>query len=306
MATQFVFLVLPHIHLMDLAGPDQVILESIGYGADFTITYCSAFSESKSSAGLPLGRMQHFSKVKMKPGDFLIVPGAEVNWLLTSEFKKEKALLQWLRDAHAGGVKLCSICAGAFVLAQADLLDHIPCTTHFKRTRQLQSLYPRAQVQENILFTEHKGIYTSAGIASGIDMALHIVEELKGAYFAHKVARELVIYNRRNGLEHQQSEMLNYRNHIHSGIHNAQDWLHEHLHEKISIPGLAEVAGMSPRNFTRVFRRETTLTVNEYVTVLRKERIAELMKNPDLSRSQIARKCGLRSERQVSRILQLM
>ena len=164
-------------------------------------------------------------------------------------------------------------------------------------------MYPGAKVQENVLYTDDNGIYTSAGIASGIDMALYILEKLYGTYFAHKVAREIVIYSRRNGSQAQQSELLNYRNHIHSGIHKVQDWLQENLHRSSTLEDLADIANMSPRNFTRVFKKETSLTVNNYITVLRKEKISQLLRNPDLTRKQIAKKCGLKSERQISRIL---
>ena len=153
------------------------------------------------------------------------------------------------------------------------------------------------------MFETQNNIWTSAGIASGMDMALEIVEQKKGSYFAHKVAREMVVYNRRNGAQKQQSEPMNFRNHLHSGIHAVQDWLHEHLDEPISMENLAALARMSSRNLTRIFKKETALTVHEYLTLVRKERIRELLKNPDLSRAQIAKKCGLSSERQVARLL---
>lgn len=172
-----------------------------------------------------------------------------------------------------------------------------------ERTKELQQLYPKAKVVENVLFTEDGNIYASAGIASGIDMALYIVEKIMGSFFAHKVARELVIYTRRSGNQHQHSELLNYRNHIHTGIHKTQDWLHENLHKKVSLKFLAGIANMSDRNFTRVFKKETSLTVNEYITLLRKEKITQLLNNPDMSRAQIAKQCGLKSERQVSRLI---
>jgi transcriptional regulator GlxA family with amidase domain len=301
--TKFVFLVLPKIHLMDLAGPDQVILESIGYGADFSIEYCSIDKNVVSSAGLPIEKTKHYTEIVFQNGDYLIIPGSNVSYLISPEFKQQKALFTWLKTIYQQGVNVCSVCAGAFVLAQSGLLNGVPCTTHFKRTKQLQELFPQLKVMDNILFTEHKGIYTSAGIAAGIDLALHIVEQLKGKYFAHKVAREMVIYNRRNGNQQQESDLMSFRNHIHSGIHNVQDWLQENLDKPANISDLAALANMSDRNFTRIFKKETSLTVHDYITLLRKERITELLKNPDLSRRQIAQKCGLTSERQLSRLI---
>lgn len=301
--TTIAFLVLPHVHLLDLAGPDQVFLEAIGYNAPFEIVYCSIGDDVASSALLPFGKLKHFSKIKLKPQDFLIVPGAELSYLQSKNFKNNTHLFTWLTSCYANHINICSICSGAFVLAESGLLNGKECTTHWKRTKELQQLYPKAKVVENVLFTEDGNIYASAGIASGIDMALYIVEKIMGSFFAHKVARELVIYTRRSGNQHQHSELLNYRNHIHTGIHKTQDWLHENLHKKVSLKFLAGIANMSDRNFTRVFKKETSLTVNEYITLLRKEKITQLLNNPDMSRAQIAKQCGLKSERQVSRLI---
>ncbi|MBK6536367.1 MAG: DJ-1/PfpI family protein [Ignavibacteria bacterium] len=301
--TKFVFLVLPHIHLMDLAGPDQVFLEAAGYNAPFEIEYCSTEKSLSSSAKLPIGKLNHFSKIKIEENDFLLIPGAELNYLLSDEFKTNKSLFSWIRNCRDKKIKICSICSGAFVLAESGVLEGKECTTHWKRTKELQQLYPDIKVIENVLFTEDDNIYTSAGIASGIDMALYIVEQMKGEYFAHKVARELVIYSRRSGNQKQQSELLNFRNHIHSGIHKVQDWLQINLDKKASLTELAEIACMSDRNLTRIFKKETSLTVNQYITLLRKEKIGQLSKNPDNSRSIIAKQCGLKSEKQISRII---
>lgn len=303
MATKIIFLVLPHIHLMDLAGPDQVFLEAKDYGADLEIEYCSYAQNIRTSAGLPIGKLKHFSKTTTKSGDFILIPGADIQFLHSKEFKMQTALQKWLQENYAKKVNICSICTGSFVLAQCGLLDGKPCTTHWKRTTELQQHFPKLNVIENVLFTEEEGIYTSAGIASGIDMALHIVEQLKDAHFAHKVARELVIYNRRKGNQAQHSVYTSYRNHIHSGIHKLQDWLQDNIHKKTSLQQLADIASMSDRNLTRIFKKETGLTVNEYINILRKEKIDELLRQPDLSRSYIAKQVGLKSERQVSRIL---
>lgn len=303
MKTKFVFLLLPEIHLMDLAGPDQAIHEAIDFGANFEIEYCNLVNEITSTSGLPIGPVKHFSKIEVKKGDFLFIPGSNASYLLSESFKKNADLLNWIQTIYQNGTNICSICAGAFALAETGLLDNINCTTHFKRTKQLQELYPKTKVIENILFTDSNGIYTSAGIASGIDLTLHIIEKLKGSHFAHLVARELVVYKRRNGNANQESELLQFRNHIHTGIHKVQDWIIENIQSKSNLNDLAEIANMSERNFTRTFKKETEITVNEFVTLIRKEKIIELLKNPDLSRIDIANKVGLQSERQVSRIL---
>jgi transcriptional regulator GlxA family with amidase domain len=215
----------------------------------------------------------------------------------------DKNLTSWITEAHAHGITICSICNGAFLLGKTGLLNGKKCTTHWKRTAQLQKIFPQAKVQEDILFVEDEGIISSAGATSGVDVALYILSKLKGDYFTYKISRELIIYNRRSGTETQHSIFLTYRNHTHSGVHRVQDWLQTNLHKKATVNNLADTANMSYRNFCRVFKKETSVTVNNYITLLRKERIKELLKNPDMSRSQIATQCGLKSERQVSRIL---
>jgi len=303
MATKFTFLLLPHIHLLDLAGSDQAIHEAIDYGADYEIHYCGIEKEITTTSGLSINKVKHFTKINMKPGDFLIIPGSGYTYLTSKTFLKEKSLFEWIRTSYADGVNICSICIGAFVLAESGLLDGLSCTTHFKKTKELQNKYPSIKVEENILFTDQDGIYTSAGIASGIDLTLHIIEKLNGSYFANKVARELVVYNRRAGNSTQESEMLKFRNHIHSGIHKAQDYIIENIHKKNHLADLAELANMSERNFTRIFKKETNITVNDFITAIRKEISSKLLDNPDLSKIEIANKVGLESEKQLRRIL---
>ncbi len=303
MPTTFAFLVLPHLHLLDLAGPDQAIHEAIGFGADFTITYCGIDSPIQTSAGLNIGKQKHFSEINLSRGDFLVIPGARVKYLLSHDFKANKELFSWINSCYLSGINIVSICAGAFVLGYAGLLDQINCTTHFQITEKLKKMFPKAQVKENVLFQEDKRIYTSAGIASGIDLLLHIIEKLKSGHFAHKVARELVIYYRREGLSPQNNIFLQFRNHIHSGIHNAQDYMIENIHLPMSIAELAEVANMSERNFTRIFKQETGCTVLNYRTMIRIEKASTLLNNPDLTRGQIANQVGLKSEKQLLRII---
>ncbi len=303
MATKIVFLILPEMQLLDLAGADQVFYEAKCYGSDLEIEYCSFENSVQTSTLLPISKVKDFQEITFNAGDYLIIPGAETSYLLSEEFRLKSELFEWLKMAYSQKVILCSVCTGAFVLAIAGLLDGRKCTTHWKRTAQLQTLFPKTEVIENILFIEDGHILTSAGVTSGIDLALHIVSQLEDEFFAYKVARELVIYMRRQGNHAQQSIFLQYRNHIHSGIHKVQDWLQENLHEKSSLPDLADIACMSTRNFTRVFKKETGISVNDFTTLIRKEKIKALIKKPDITRSQIARQCGLKSERHIIRLL---
>jgi transcriptional regulator GlxA family with amidase domain len=301
--TNIVFLILPYIHLLDLAGADQVFLEALDCDADLHVEYCTFSENIETSSHLPFGAIRHFSEIHCEKGDYLIIPGADMGYLLSAEFAAQLDVFSWLKMAHEREVFICSICTGSFVLALAGLLDNKKCTTHWKRTAELQAKFPKTQVLENILFTEDDRILTSAGVTSGIDLALYIVSRMKDDLFSYKVARELVVYMRRQGHHAQQSVYLLYRNHIHSGIHKVQDYLQENIDKKASLNDLADIACMSTRNLTRIFKKETQISVNEFTNLIRKEKIKELVKNPDISRGQIARECGLKSERQVFRLM---
>ena len=303
MPTKFLFLLLPHIHILDLAGPDQALHEAIDFGAEFVIEYCTMGQQVTTTSGLPIGQVTHYSKIQLGKGDFLMIPGSAYDFMISPSFLEEKSLFEWIRDQYENGANICSICMGAFALAESGLLDGKNCTTHFKKTKALQERFPRIQVIENILFTDQDRIYTSAGIAAGIDLTLYIIEKLKGCHFAHLVARELVVYHRRKGNAAQESEYLTFRNHIHAGIHAVQDYIIDHIATKMYLTELAEIANMSERNFTRIFKKETGITVNDFVTLIRKERAETLLKNPDLSRAEVANKVGLISEKQLIRIL---
>lgn len=294
------------MHLLDLAGPDQVISEAIDFGADFEIEYAGVEVSIQTSAGLGISPLQHFSKIHYKEGDYIIIPGSRISYIFSDDFQNNKALFKWIAAANKLRVNMISICVGAFVLAEANILNDINCTTHFQLTQQLQTKFPRLKVKENVLFVSEGNIHTSAGIASGIDLMLYLLEKLTGSYFTHKVARELVVYNRRTGTSEQLTPYFNYRNHIHSGIHKVQDYIVENIDKKHSLAGLAEIACMSQRNFTRVFKNETGLSANEYVKQIRIEKIRELLNNPGFSKKQIAELVGLASERQLERLIKLL
>lgn len=298
-----VFLILPKANMFDFAGASQVFHESCEQGLKASLHFCSYEKEIHTSTSVPLGQLNSYKKYSPGNGDVLFIVSADYRYVLSPQLNPEPELLQWIVNAHENGATICALCNGAFLLGKTGLLDNRHCTTHWRRTNDLQKKFPFAKVQENILFIEDHGIITSAGATSGIDVALYILGKLKDDHFVHRVSRELVIYNRRSGSHLQQSVLLSNRNHVHLGIHKTQDYILENIHKDTSVSVLSEIAAMSERNFTRIFKKETGLTVNEYVTQVRKEKISELIQKPNLSRAQIAKQCGLRSERQVARIL---
>jgi transcriptional regulator GlxA family with amidase domain len=301
--TKIVFLILPHVHMLDLAGADQVFYEAKDYGADISIHYCGSQDDISSSSMFPIGKLKHFSTCSLQAGDYLFIPGADIAFLNSPVFAEEQELFTWIRKTHEKGAYVCSVCTGAFVLGLSGLLNGRKCTTHWKRTEQLKKKFPAIRIVEDTLFTEDERVLTSAGVTAGIDLALFTLARLSSDYVSHKVARELVVYMRRNGNESQHSIFMQYRNHIHSGIHKVQDYLQENIQKKTSLERLADKACMSTRSLTRTFKKETGITVNEFATLIRKNLLRELARNPDMSRKQMARRCGLTSERQVIRLM---
>lgn len=300
---QVAFIIPPQVELLDLAGPVQVFTEAKFYGLEVEIKFYQFTDSPVSTAGLGFGKVLNFNKAKLKEGDFIFVPGMNFEYVNSISFKAERDFFKWLKECSDKKVTVCSICNGAFALGHAGLLKDTECTTHWRRVNELQIQFPQAKVLADILFIKSNNVYTSAGISAGIDLALAILEDLKGALFTHKVARGLVVYHRRSGKHKQQSIYLDYRNHINPQIHEVQDYMIDNLSKENSIESLAAVAGMSPRNLSRVFKEKTGSTVLEYLTLLRKEYASTMLNNPDYTIEYIASKCGFKTARQLQRIL---
>src|SRR4051812_18681094 len=299
----FAFIIPPKIELLDLAGPVQVFTEAKFYGFEADIQFYEFEDLPVSTSGLGFGQVQHFRKAKLKEGDFVFMPGMDFEYVNSISFRAEKELFKWLKECSEKKVTVCSICNGAFALGHAGLLKDTECTTHWRRVKELQLQFPQARVLSDILFIKSNNVYTSAGISAGIDLALAILENLKGPLFTHKVARGLVVYHRRSGRHNQQSIYLDYRNHINPQIHEVQDYLIDNLSKENSIEDLAALVGMSPRNLSRVFKEKTGSTVLEYLTLLRKEYASTMLNNPEYTVEYIASQCGFKTARQLQRIL---
>lgn len=297
------FIIPPTVELLDLAGPVQVFTEAKFYGMEIEIEFYTFSEEPISTAGLGFGKVANFKTAKLKEGDFIFVPGMDMEYVNSIPFKAEREFFTWLKECSDKKITVCSICNGAFALGHAGLLKDTECTTHWRRVKELQMQFPTAKVVADILFVKSNNVYTSAGISAGIDLALAILEDLKGPLFTHKVARGLVVYHRRSGKHNQQSIYLDYRNHINPQVHEVQDYLIDNLSKENEIETLASLVGMSSRNLSRVFKEKTGSTVLEYLTLLRKEYANTMLNNPEYTIEYIASRCGFKTARQLQRIL---
>lgn len=297
------FIIPPTVELLDLSGPAQVFVEAKFQGLEIDLEFYQFEDAPVSTAGLGFQKLRNYKEAKLKEGDFVFVPGMDNDYVNSIPFKSERDFFKWLKECSDKMITVCSICSGAFALGHAGLLTDTECTTHWRRVGELQKQFPRAKVISDILFIKSNNVYTSAGISAGIDMALAILEDLKGPLFTHKVARGLVVYHRRSGTHKQQSIYLDYRNHINPQIHEVQDYLIDNLSRENDIESLAALVGMSPRNLSRIFKEKTGSTILEYLTLLRKEFANTMLNNPEYTIEYIASKCGYKTARQLQRIL---
>jgi transcriptional regulator GlxA family with amidase domain len=283
------------VEVLDLAGPLQALHEANRISHRYEIVLCASRERIRTEQGLELTALQPFPEPRA--GDLVIVPGMPY----TATEHLDRKTVTWVRRAHEAGAHIASVCTGAFVLGEAGLLDDRRCTTHWTRIDKLQRRFPRARVLDDRLFVVDGEITTSAGIASGIDMSLAIIERIDGPLVAAAVAREMVVYLRRDGAHGQQSVYLDYRTHLDPGVHRVQDAIVQKPAEKMTIAKLANVAAMSPRNLTRSFRRATGISIKEFATRVRLELARTLLNDPSMTIAAIAGRCGFSTPRQLRR-----
>jgi transcriptional regulator GlxA family with amidase domain len=269
-----VFLLVPQVHLLDLAGPAQVFSTVRDFGLDYVLHYVAEQEEVPTAQGVPVHASVEWPV--LDPQDLLLVPGWRgsrfgVNGVLTGSIRRR------LTEHHARGGTVASVCAGADALGQAGLLDGRRCTTHHALQEHLAQRYPQAKVLRDVLFVVEDRIVTSAGIASGIDLALHLVAMRHGPAVAARAAREMVVFARRNGDEPQDSVMLRHRGHLSDVVHRVQDLIDGRFAERLLLSELAGTAGVSERTLTRAFGDATGMTPLRYQQLLRLERAQHLI-----------------------------
>ncbi|MCT9006858.1 GlxA family transcriptional regulator [Streptomyces sp. NPDC054766] len=240
----------------------------------------------RTSSGLIVGALP--LEAGQGPVDTLLVPGG---WSV-GEALRDRALVSWIGAAAARSRRVTSVCGGSFLLAEAGLLDGRRATTHWAYSEAMACRYPAVTVDAEPIFVWDGPFVTSAGVSTGIDMALALVEADHGAALALETARFLVLFLKRHGGQSQFSAMLDAQLADHPPIRTAQEWILENLHNPLPVAEMAQRANMSPRNFARVFRREVGTTPGQYVERTRISRARELLETTDLPIGQIAGRCG--------------
>jgi transcriptional regulator GlxA family with amidase domain len=296
--TRVVFLLVPRVHLLDLAGPAQVFSTAADHGLGYALDYVAEQPEVPTAQGLRLHASPHWPR--LGPDDMVLVPGWRAP-VLHGSAPIAAATLRALRAHHDTGGTVASVCAGADALGRAGLLDGRRCTTHHDVQDELAARYPRATVVRDVLYVVDGRVITSAGIASGIDLALHLVAVRHGPGAAARVAREMVVYARRNGDEQQTSAMLRHRAHLSDSVHRVQDLIDTRFGERLALADLAAAAGLSERTLTRRFTAATGLTPLRYQQELRVERAEHLIGQGSTVES-AARAVGFQDARMLRRL----
>lgn len=279
-----VFLIYPGFQSLDLTGPLEVFSLAGGYEVE-TVALGGGVVRAHSGLGFAPDRA---AEECAGPIDTLVVVGGEG----AREAVADAALLEWVRAAAGRTRRLSSVCSGAFVLAAAGLLEGRGATTHWRACGLLGEYFPGVTVHADRIFVVDGRVWTSAGVTSGIDMALAMVERDRGPETALRVARELVVFVQRPGGQAQFSAQLSASRPRHPALAELQGWIPEHLDADLSVTALAERAAMSPRHFARLFAREVGATPGAYVESVRVETARRLLESTGLPVDVIARTCG--------------
>lgn len=275
-------LALPRVVAFDLAIPAQVLGRR--GGGRYAVTVCGPRrGRVPTTTGFDIVAPAGLEAVAA--ADTVVVPGYE-----DEREQPPSAVLAALRDAHARGARVVSICTGAFALAAAGLLDGRRATTHWQAADELAARFPAVDVDPDVLYVDEGDVLTSAGVAAGIDLCLHLVRRDHGADVANAIARRTVVAAQRHGGQAQFVERAVPADG--TGLAATRAWMLARLAEPLTVAAMAAHAGWSERSFIRRFRAETGAPPLRWLT---RERVLEaqrLLERTDLPVEAIAARCG--------------
>ena len=278
----------PDVQALDVVGPLEVFAMANRYGPDpaYATTLVSTGGRPiTTSSGLQLATER---TSPLGPVDTLMVAGGEG----TAAAMADGRLVAWLRTAAASARRVTSVCSGAFLLAQAGLLDGRRATTHWSVCELLARRFPAVEVDADPIYVRDGDVWTSAGVTAGMDLALALIEQDLGGELALAVARQLVVFAQRPGGQSQFSAQLAVRRAERAPLRDAVAFVAEHPEADLSVPALARRAAMSVRTFARAFRREVGTTPAAFVQRSRVEAARRLLETTDRTVEDIARACG--------------
>ncbi|MDH3755378.1 MAG: GlxA family transcriptional regulator [Acidimicrobiia bacterium] len=287
----------PEVQILDAAGPHEVFAGANRWldahhspepGYDIGLIAPES-GPVTSESGLTLVADSAWSDVDPESDiDTLVIAGG--NGVYAQ--RDDPGLVAWVAVAAQHARRVASVCSGAFVLAEAGLLDHTTATTHWARARRLADEYPQVSVDPDPLYIRHGNVWTSAGVTAGIDLALAMVEDDLGPDAAQTIARWLVMFLRRPGGQSQFAPAVWSEPSGHAPVRQIQDHINADPATDLSIATLAARAGMSERNFTRVFTRDVGEPPGRYVERVRIEAARRTLEQESLGVDVVAARCG--------------
>ena len=294
------FVLMPGTLLVDLAGPADAVRLANRFQRD--VRFVSAFigpsPAVRTSVGITISDLSALPDAVAD--NAMIVVCGTITAMDDRSARHEVA--RWLQAVHRSTHRLVFICAGALVAGEAGLLDGRQCTTHHEDCAELERLAPKARVLDNRIYVRDGQIYTSAGVTTGLDLMLTIIAEIAGPQCAVAVARHMVVYARRTGADPQLSPWLEGRNHLHPGLHRAQDAIAADPAHPWTASKLASVAHTSPRHLTRLFHSYAATSPIDYIHRLRVALARQLLTNSTLDLERVAERSGFGSSRQLRRV----
>lgn len=291
-ARQVTVVVFDGCALLDVAGPTEVFRMATLFSArpGYELALVSPDGGMvRCDSGITVAADMSIADASRAGGtDTLLVAGG----FGVERFTEDATVLGELRRLSGQAGRTTSVCTGAVALARAGLLDGYRATTHWARCSQLQVEHPAVSVDADCIYVHDRDRWTSAGVTAGIDLALALVDVDHGVELAHSVAGALVVFTRRPGGQAQFSVQLDSQPARTPAIAELQRWLPDHVGEDLRVESLAAQAGMSPRTFARVFRRETGSTPAGFVEQLRVEAAKRLLASSNLTVAGIADRVG--------------
>jgi transcriptional regulator GlxA family with amidase domain len=294
-ARRVVVLVFPGFQILDAVGPVEVFNAAsrlAAAGRSRRPAYRIEVVAPKagpvaSSNGLAVVAEHGIAEVRGDIDTLMVAGGFG-----TRTYVADADVIAWVRRAGARSRRVTSVCTGALLLAEAGLLDGKQVATHWAFADELASRYPKLRVDADPIYVKDGRVYTSAGVTSGMDLALALVEEDLGREIALATARWLVLFLKRPGGQAQFSAQLSAQTAAREPIRDLQWWMLEHLDEDLSVEALAARAAMSPRNFARVFAREVGMTPARYVERARVEAARRRLEESSAGIDDVADACG--------------
>ncbi len=287
-AHRVVALALDSVVLLDLAAPTHLFGHCGAPQYAFTLAGVHA-GPVRSSTGIEVVAAAGIEA--LGAADTIVVPGIEAGCDLEGFAIAAAAVAQ----AHRRGARVMSICTGAFVLAEAGVLDGRRATTHWDSTERLARRYPRVSVDPSVLYVDEGSVLTSAGVAAGLDLCLHVIRRDHGAALAAQIARRTVVAPHRDGGQAQFLARPIADDDAGTSLQDTRAWALDRLDEPLDVATLARRACMSPRSFARRFRQETGTTPAQWVLVQRTHAAQSLLETTDLSVEHVAVRTGFGS-----------